>query len=284
MFPSLPVAGEELARVDRYGDSLPPLALARLGTVRFRHADQIRCLEYSPDGKLLASGGGDNRLYLWEAPTGRKIREFAGHPGKIVSLAFSPDGKTLVSACANYFSDEKKYSEGGLRLWNVATGKLIFQLPKVDEETEIVAFAPDGKTFASGHPSGRTRVWDTATGKLLHESAEECDKERVVALTFAPNGNLVVADNNGTIRVWDVNTEKTLREEKYLEIPHRFAFSPDGKVFATADKEEIRLFCAATLKETFRFQTKRQSNSSMTFTRITRRLLAVAPIQFTFGM
>src|SRR5947209_4047616 len=59
------------ARLDRFGDPLPPGVVARLGTVRFHRSD---CAAYSPDGKFVVTGDGDG-IYFWEAATGRKLRQ-----------------------------------------------------------------------------------------------------------------------------------------------------------------------------------------------------------------
>jgi WD40 repeat protein len=58
-------------------------------------------IAFSPDGKLLASGGDDHAVRLWDVATGKEVRKFAGHAGTILSLAFSADGKTLASASAD---------------------------------------------------------------------------------------------------------------------------------------------------------------------------------------
>jgi hypothetical protein len=97
---------------DLYGDPLPAGARARLGTVRYRHA--CTAAAYSPDGKLLATGGTDNQIHLFDAATGKEVRVLAGHQartysaphnskspldtlvnsvgeGRVNALAFSPD-------------------------------------------------------------------------------------------------------------------------------------------------------------------------------------------------
>ncbi len=71
--PAAPPSGtaERPGRLDRYGDPLPPGALARLGTVRFRHANWAMSVVWSPDGTALASAGWDRTIRLWEPATGR---------------------------------------------------------------------------------------------------------------------------------------------------------------------------------------------------------------------
>src|SRR5262249_10821554 len=86
-----PSAADGGARTDRYGDPLPPGALARLGTVRFRHTGEVTAVAFAPDSKTVASAGGKG-IHLWEVATGKELRQFQGHPAGsgACSLAFSP--------------------------------------------------------------------------------------------------------------------------------------------------------------------------------------------------
>src|SRR5437762_2745228 len=84
-------------RTDRHGDPLPEGAVSRLGSVRLRHESQVSCVAFSPDGKLLASGGFDNLIRFWDPATGKEVRRLEGDISDFAAIAFSPDGKTLAS-------------------------------------------------------------------------------------------------------------------------------------------------------------------------------------------
>src|SRR4051794_33199276 len=77
--------------VDSLGDPLPAGAIARLGTVRFRHGDQINAVAVSPDSKTIATGARDGTLALWDLGTGKDLAWFRVR-GTVFSVAFSPDG------------------------------------------------------------------------------------------------------------------------------------------------------------------------------------------------
>src|SRR5262249_18583653 len=88
---------------DLYGDALPQGAVARGGTARFRHSSSA--IAYSPDGKLLASGGHDNQIRLFDAATGREVRRLAGHQPRIYKPDADPKSpnETLFNATGDGF-------------------------------------------------------------------------------------------------------------------------------------------------------------------------------------
>src|SRR4030095_5651151 len=82
----------------------------------------VYSVAFSPDGKTLASGSGDNTIRLWDVGAGRLIRSMEGHGGAVRSVAFSPDGKMIASA-----SEDKMIASASedktIKLWQVSTGK-----------------------------------------------------------------------------------------------------------------------------------------------------------------
>jgi WD40 repeat protein len=79
------------------------------------HTENVSCIAFSSDGKLIASGGFDNTIKLWVSETGLLLRTFTGHSGYVHSVLFSDDGKKIIS----------RGSDATIRFWDIASGRVI---------------------------------------------------------------------------------------------------------------------------------------------------------------
>jgi WD40 repeat protein len=203
----------------------------------------VTSIAFSPDCKLLATGGlHDPVVHLWEAATGHEFQALQGLPRGASSLVFSPSGKVLLAG---------GYSTGDVYAWEVKTGKLLGELtgpPDGSEELNVqfvngrrvapvqfshVAFAPDGKTFVSGHLRGLIRVWDAASRREIRHFRGP-DTDSFVHVAFANDGQ-TLASWGSTIRVWQTSSWKQVRffgEQEKLRVAC-VAFSRNGAMLAS---------------------------------------------------
>jgi WD40 repeat protein len=142
--------------------------------------------------------------------------------GTVRSVAFSPDGHTL--AAGDY--------DGGIGLWDVATGRRIATLSE-GSNVRSVAFSRDGQTLAASDTDGHIGLWDVATGRRTATLAEGSSVESVA---FSRDGQTLAAgDLGGHVGVWDVATGRrtgTLAEGSPV---YGVAFSRDGQTLAVGE-------------------------------------------------
>jgi len=234
----------------------PAGALLRFGTDRFRHGSVITSLSLSADGKVLATGGWDAAVRLWDLATGKEILTISHDRAKVLAVALSPDGKVLASADAN---------GSPVRLWDTATGKELRSCAGHNGSVVALVFAPDGKTFASAGTDGTVRVWETATGQEMRQM--KASDGSATSVAFSSDGKLLAAAAGGrTVRVWEAATGQEVAGDDAQDTATVVAFAPDGKhlAFGGADKV-VRLWNIADKKEVRRFEGHAGSISSVAF-------------------
>ena len=191
------------------------------------HSHTVGCVAFSPNGDVLASGGGwpDDTIRMWNSRTGEEDRILEGHTGGVRSIAFSPDGVRLASA-----------SLGSIRLWDTRNGE---QLRTLVHSVWGFAFSPDGKTLAVGSPDV-IEIWDAHSGEKLRTFPGLTGR----VLAFSPDGTaLAIRGGHHSILLCDVRSGEVLQTlEANTEYLVSAAFSPDGKVFASGwPHEDISL-------------------------------------------
>jgi RNA polymerase sigma factor (sigma-70 family) len=230
-------AGKKPEPLDALGDPLPPGALLRLGSVRLRHGVTLFAVAYSPVSDMLASGGWDGTILLWDPATGKELRSIRGPEKGVYTLAFSPDGKRLVGGGV----------DGVVYVWDVAMGKEVGRLEALPGEVHALAFSPKGDMLAAGAKT-TVRLWD-ANWKAL--KTFEVEEGTITSVAFAPDGRtLAAAVEDKAVYLWETGDGKLVRQlSGHKGRVATVVFSNDGKSLITAGPDETRIWEAASGKK-----------------------------------
>ncbi|MCE2414458.1 caspase family protein [Candidatus Poribacteria bacterium] len=204
-------------------DSLPNGVIERLSP-----GASVYTVTFSPDGKLLASGGDDNTVILWDVADWSEREAFIQHSKAVTSVAFSPDGKLLASASL----------DGYVRLWHVSAEGRRISL-RHGSWVESVAFSPDGKTLVSGgeDQEGSVILWDVRQKRDIATFSGHGGL--VESVSFSPDGQMLASSaRDNTIKLWDIEGERIHETlSGHSSVVHAVAFSPNGETLASSSRD-----------------------------------------------
>jgi len=207
-------------------------------------------LAFSPDGTQLAGSlaHADHPIQIWEVASGKLLHRLAlPEPKTYVrgAMVYSPDGKTL--AVPGYRNDSS--AAVAIHFWNPVTGKYQGQMDVAGGGH--LAMSADGRFLAVGGDTG-ARVWKWPSREEI-EPNDAVHRSSVGRVATTKNGEVVTASDDGTIRVWDPDTQKQRLMLQHSYWVRDIAVSPDGsRLASSALDDSVRFWDLASGREIYR--------------------------------
>lgn len=217
-------------------------------TVFIKHTGSVFCGSLSKDGKLAATGGEDDKAYIWNTATGEVIHECTGHQDSVIFADFNHDDSYIATGDMSGIIQVWKMSnkeriwdfntgdatwmkwhkqanvlfagcvEGEIYMWKIPTGECkIFQ--SFGQRSENAALASDGKKLVAGYGDGTIRIWDLKEG-TVHATIPTFmgHNESITALDCQPDGQVIISSAvDGKTILSTTQTGKVIGTIQHLE-------------------------------------------------------------------
>jgi WD40 repeat protein len=248
------------------------------------HEKKVRYVAVSKDGKKALSCGEDKTVRLWDLTTGKEIKQLKGHTGFTWQVGFSKDEKQAVSSGG---------PDKTVRLWDLDKGEEIRQYTGFAKRVYGAAISPDDKYVVGGEGGDGTEdekatfdvyLFDKETGKVVHTMKGHTGY--VWRAVFSPDSKMVATAgmNDGTFRIWSVETGKELHVGKKAHETGKeaddfawvtgVAFSPDSKKLLTCGRDaKVKLWDAENGKLIKTFEGLKEDPEAVAFAPNGKRFL-----------
>ena len=159
------------------------------------HDGAILGVSFSHDGKLIASGGSDKIVRIFEAETFDQRQTLSGHPGPIYSVAFAQQGPLLASVG---FKED-------ILVWNAETGENVQTFQSDNGDNWGVAFCQSQRYLATSGQGGTAQLWDVTAGSKITTLRGHSSAVHYVAID-SQNKRIATCSRDGSIRIWDISS------------------------------------------------------------------------------
>jgi hypothetical protein len=238
------------------------------------HTDSCESIDFSPDGRFIVSGSGDNTGRIWDITSCKEIAQLEGHTDAVFTVAFSPDGRYIATGSLDktiiiWSGDkgemlfQKRANVGGIysmafspngaylviggdsssiQIWESSSMKQLYRQKAFYQRkvyaryVNTIVFSPENTFFATGGNEPRVRLWEVSSGNLL--SSFSCKGNEIYCLAISPNVKyLACGSTDGLIQIWDIKTGRGSLLQGHFVNVMSILFSPSGRFLVSGSED-----------------------------------------------
>jgi len=238
------ISPDGLTRIVAISNEPSQLCVARTSApIRYFHGHNgdTQDVKFSPSGRMLATGGGEGVVKLWDLTQRIQPRRIhLGNSAYVAALAVSPDSSQIALAAKFHVTRGSPEGNQHVRLWDVKTERVTRTLLGHTGWLTSVGYDSSGKRIVSGSEDKSVRIWDVETGKLIRTFNGHTATVTCVAFV---NDRVVSSSEDGTVRVWDAETGNEV-----LQMPHggqpvtAIKCRDDGLIVSAVERGPLRFW------------------------------------------
>jgi WD40 repeat protein len=221
---------------------------SKVSKINKAHESQINCSDFSPDGKLVISGGMDDTIKLWNVESKKLEKIFTGHTSAISSVHFLQSGENILSG--SY--------DGTAKLWSIKDENLIKTFKGHSGCVYDIALTNDSLHFITAGEDKKLILWDLNSGNILNTFIGH---ERIVCNVSISNDDNLILSNSGdnSLRLWDINSGIEIKRfNNIFDKTSEIQFIENNKFITSDNKNSVVIWNLETNNYTQVFERQRQ--------------------------